>query len=784
MNRLTSPLLAGRGLARRAGRAHALCWLVWVLLGLLPARALAEPDTLAVLGLRLNHVGRQEVYPRLRQDDVLLPLEDLERAGVDVRRLGGQQETVEGKRYVSLRSLAPEVSYVLDEHATLLELTVAPRLLPATQVDLRPPSTRANPSREASAYLNYGANWRSSRLTLTGEAGAGVGDMLLSTTAFWSSGARVTRGLTQLTIDKPGPMLRAVVGDNAVQGGLLGGGAVLGGFHLARNFELDPSFMETPSFHLQGSATTPSSVEVYVNGARVRRVDLPPGPFDLANLPLTQGMMGAQYVLRDAFGREQQVSMSQYVASGLLAEGVSAFNVSLGLVRENLATESFQYGAPALLGQYRRGLSTRLTASARLEASRSLVSGGGVATFGLSLGQVELGAAGSVASGQGGVAGSAAYKLQASRLGLQAFARAMSPSYSTLGLSLDQDHPLLTTGASVSASFSARWRMSLEVSSGRYQRAGASVRTELNSSLRLTPRSQLSMAVGAATFGAGRAYTGSVALTVDLGARTSGSVAGQQRQGGPSMAFSLQRSAGSETGLSYQLRGEAAASPWGSAMASYQGAHGLIRGGLNLYQGQLEPELGASGSLVAMGGQVKLSRPVGQGFALVQVPGLPNARIFVNNHEVARTGSDGTALIPNLLPFFANRVSISDQDIPTDFGVPDLTQIVAPYARRGALVRFSSRRISPIRGTLLLDGADAAALAYGELTLQSGLDVFHSPIGRQGEFELEGLAPGAYTARVTYGGGTCLARLVVSSTEALLVDLGEVPCHTSPSQEP
>lgn len=752
---------------------------------LLPSGARAEPGTLAVLSLRLNHTSRQEVFPVLREADVLLSLEDLEHAQVNVQQLGGQRETLDGKVYVSLRSLAPEVRYELDERTAQLELTVPPRLLPVTRVDL---STRSRApvelSREPSAFLNYAAQVRGSQLTLTGEAAAGVGDVLLSSTAYWRSSQHVVRGLTQLTIDKPGPMLRTVVGDSQVQGGLLGGGAVLGGLHLSRNFELNPSFVQTPSFHLQGNAATPSSVDVYVNGSRIRQVDLPPGPFDLANLPLTQGMMGTQYVLRDAFGREQQVNMSQYVAAGLLAEGVSAFNVSLGLRREELATKSFHYSAPALLGLYRRGLSPKLTAGMRLEASRSLASSGTTLSLGLPLGQLELAAAGSLAEGEPGAAGSAAYVYFSGRMSLQAFARAMSPRYATLALEPGRDRPLLQTGASWSANLSRRLRVGAEVSSWRFRDAGPSVRTELSSALRLTDKALLSMSVGANTLASGVAYTGLASISLELGPRLSGSVSGQQRIGGPSAGFSLSRSSDSETGLSYQVRGEAAASPWGTATASYRGAYGTGEVGLHWYQGKPEPEAGVSGSLVAVGGQVKLSRPVGQGFALVQVPGLPHARVFLNNHEVARTGEDGTALIPHLLPFYGNRLSLSDQDIPSDFGVPTLEQLVAPYARRGATVRFSARRIRPLRGTLVLDGADAAALAFGELTLPIGQEVFRSPIGSHGEFELEGVPMGTHEARVAYAGGTCLARLTVPNTEALLVELDPVTCHAQPPREP
>jgi outer membrane usher protein len=131
-------------------------------------------------------------------------------------------------------------------------------------------------------------------------------------------------------------------------------------------------------------------------------------------------------VLRDAFGRERAVFEQQYVAAGLLAEGLSSFNLSLGLRRQALATESFQYASPAFLGVYRRGLSDRLTGGVRLEASRNLVSGGSTFSFGLPVGELELTAAGSFVDQRAGIAGSASYLFLARRLGVQASVRGMS----------------------------------------------------------------------------------------------------------------------------------------------------------------------------------------------------------------------------------------------------------------------------------------------------------------------------------------------------------------------
>ncbi|WP_224242342.1 fimbria/pilus outer membrane usher protein [Hyalangium gracile] len=754
--------------------------LLLVLLMLLPLASVgAGAGTRAVLVLELNHSLRDEVFPVLREDDVLLPVEDLQRAQVDVKALGGSRETLEGKAYVSLRSLSPSVTYEVDEERAQLNLTLPPELLPLTRVDLRSSlrPARFQLNQGASAFMNYGASLRGRQLTLSTETAAGIGELLVSTTAFWRPGSRPVRGLSRLTVDKPGQMLRTVVGDDQVGSGLLGGGAVIGGLHLSRNFELDPYFLQTPSAHFSGSVATPSTVDVFVNGNRIRHAELPPGPFELANLPLTRGQVGTRYVLRDAFGRERLVESLEYVSAGLLAPGVSAFNLSLGLRRRELATESFHYGGPAFLGRYRRGLSPRLTGGLRLELARGLASGGATASFGLPIGELELAVAGSIEENRPGVAGSVSYGYVTGRLGLQAFLRGMSRSYATLSLASAYDRPLLNASTHVSVSLNQSFRLGGEFSTAVYRDVGAQSRAALIGTLRLSDTSTLTLSGGALHRKvSGTEFTSLLTVHFMLGAHTTGSVSGRKDAASPSAGVEVSSTIPNETGFGYRVRAEAAAHPWGEAMASYQGTMGRYSAGLEWIQGALTPTAELAGSVVAVGGQLMLARPIDQGFALVRVPGLSGARVFLNNREVAQTDQQGNALIPNLLPYHGNRLSISDQDVPEDFGVPNLEMLVAPYSRRGAAVVFPTRRIRPIRGIVALHGTDASVLAYGDLTLEVGSEVLRSPIGSKGEFELEGVPTGTHEARITYAGGVCRARLEIPATEGKLIELDVVPC--------
>ena len=59
--------------------------------------------------------------------------------------------------------------------------------------------------------------------------------------------------------------------------------------------------------------STPSVVEVHVNGRLVRQEQVQPGRLDLRNLPLTTGHNDTRVVVRDAFGGTRELATSYYL---------------------------------------------------------------------------------------------------------------------------------------------------------------------------------------------------------------------------------------------------------------------------------------------------------------------------------------------------------------------------------------------------------------------------------------------------------------------------------------
>ena len=74
----------------------------------------------------------------------------------------------------------------------------------------------------------------------------------------------------------------------------------MGGLSYRELYDIDPYFIRYPQQSLTGQPRTPSEVDVYIDGQRVRTLRLPAGDFDLRNITQATGYRSVDLVIRDA----------------------------------------------------------------------------------------------------------------------------------------------------------------------------------------------------------------------------------------------------------------------------------------------------------------------------------------------------------------------------------------------------------------------------------------------------------------------------------------------------
>jgi len=756
----------------------ALLVLVW------SGSADAENEPRVPLSLIVNGWDHGEVFTLVRDGDVLVEVEDLERAGL--RGLGGRPEMVGGRAYLSLRVLAPAVTYELDEKTVALNLHADPRLLSGTRLDLGVPRPAGMIYRQdPSAFVNYALQLIDfERQSASLEAGVSVAGALLSGSVVRYPDGRWVRGLTSALYDHRATLTRFTLGDRPVGLGGLGGSFILGGLSASREFSLDPYLLRAPGLSMSGTLPTPATADIYVNGLFARRESLSPGPFELRNLPVPAGSGTVQLVLRDPFGREQVVVSPVYGTVALLSPGLQDWSYGLGFQRRNLATDSGDYRDPVAFGRHRVGLAEWITAGFRVEGTESVLSGGPELATRLPIGEARWDAAASVDDRRAGWAASAAYMWQGPFLSLGTSLRLMSSWYATASQRAAEDRARLEVGAFIGVPLGPRASATMAYARSDYRSGSRQERVSVLGSVRLTRR--MSLVVGATHLVADGQAAGSdrweafASLTYFLGDRTTASASYRQRAHDRVGELALQRSLPIGTGFGYQVRGSAGTDgERGSAQVAYQGPYGRYEAVGEVSDLGSTTTLGIAGAVVGIGGRVFMTRPVEDSYAVIRVPDVHGVRGYLENQVVGRTGGGGDLFVPSVRPFIGNRFRIAEEDVPLDRSVEVTERTVATPFRGGAIVSIPARGLRALTGRVLVEeGTRVEVPRFETLAVIAPDGRYESPLGRDGEFYLENVPAGRSRAVVEYANGRrCVMLVEVPEGGEPIVDVGTLRCR-------
>lgn len=762
----------------------------------------------------VNQVSIGDILVVVRREDLLVKVADLETGGVHVPE--GKREKRGTDLFVSLRSLAPKITYAFDESNLNLAITADPSFFGANVLDLRPkrpegiiydtsPSMFANYSVSLYDLQSPGDfGWNG-----YGEAGLSVRGELLYGSAQHLPDGTWARVLTNLTFDWRDKLTRIIAGDSTATSDVLGGGLVMGGLSVTRTFALDPYFIMLPSTQLGGTVLTPSTVDVYVNGQLVRRETLAPGQFNLQNVPLTTGSGDTRVVIRDAFGGERIMSSAYYLALGTLAKGLSDFSYNLGFRRNGIGTESWNYGEPALLFRHRVGVTDWLTLGGRIEGTAHTLSGGPSAAARLPVGELAVvlavsdtnqarttsGVTEALTYPAGpGVAALLSYSYVGRPLNLQAGARVQSDRYINLSMPLEMDRQRFDLTATTAVALGKVALMSLQYEGANWRDRGWTNRIMLLASRTITRKLYAFVNLGN-TFqhGSPVEYDTFAGLAYSLGDRTTASTTRSDRWGGAGRSgtshVDVQHSLPIGPGYGYRVVAEAGDNAVEEATAQYQGAHGRIDADYR-HDGLTTNDRGhatltGTGGIVLIHRDIFFTRPVQDSYALINVPGLPGVHGMLSNQVIGTTNQNGNLLLPNLLSYYGNRVGIDYKDVPLEYNIGATEMTIAPPYRGGAVIGFPIRRVQSVSGLVVIEESGAATVpGYGQLTVQVEGKPVDSPLDEAGNFYLENVPPGAYSAEVQYATGICRFPLVVATGVTALINVGTVHCTVAGKESP
>ncbi len=677
------------------------------------------------------------------RDALWIDADDLAR--LRLKPVAGEQTIHDGRHYWPLTAI-PHLKLQVDSSRGRVYLQAPPGDFTPTLLAAASRSELAITPAAFGAFLNYQlSEQRIDDHSTTGAfaelglyAAPGVFTQTAAARSGEFAGSAVLRLDSTLTHDMPERIERLILGDDISDPGSFGSALHFAGIGWGRDFALRPDVLTMPMLAASGAAVAPSTVDVLVNNQPVSSQNLSPGPFVIDRLPAISGPGEITLVVRDALGREQTVTQSFYSSPNLLAPGLSQYAVNLGAVRENYALESNDYGPLLGAATYRRGLTSSLTAEFHGEY---LHGGPYAAGFNVAAGIGQFGVL-NLTTAAGGAPGSSGTLLGAS---LEHQGRIFSLTAGTSVASFG--YRQLEDAGSQIAQFKQRTLAQAGLNLGQggsvYAAVVAqsyffqpSVRTAtLGYNLTVHARDSLSLTVNRTTSGpaagSGPVQSGvSVFLnfTIPLDERRSLSFDGTGGTGSAAPAQELYATALQNAPVGAGFGYRAGVSSRGNYLTDgrWQSAAGDldVQAAKNL--GLSGQSASWSGAATFLDGELRAARSVNDSFAAVDVAGLPDIPVYVDNQLVTQTDAQGYALLHQLRPYEPNRISIDPLQLPLDTQIDSPNLVLAPGYRSGVIAHFAVKRILAATFRLVLpSGAPVPAgaqIKFNGKIFSSGLD--------------------------------------------------------------
>jgi outer membrane usher protein len=749
----------------------------------LPPVAAQPPAAVAALAgetwlaVRLNRQGPLEDTLLNRRADgrLMVRRADLERWRM---RLPDQAPVVNGEDAWYPLDALRGLSYQMDEPGQILNIEAPPGLFNATQFRGTTAGSATPTPADPGGFANYDVSLeRSDGRTSAGgvlEVGAFNRHGAAASTFLARNvdGLKITRLDTTLTQDRPAQLASLRVGDALGAAGGWGRPMRFGGVQWATNFATQPEYVTFPMPGLAGEASLPSTVDLYVNDALRLTRNVPTGPFSIQDLPVITGQGEARLVVRDALGRERVITQPFYATPRLLKRGLQEFSYEAGFIRNNYGLASNDYGRAAAVATHRIGLSDRLTAEARGEMLRDQQTAGvGGAVLLPSAGVFTASMAASRSARGSGALFGFALEHSGRWFNFGADYQAASERFVQLGMepgeraSRDRMHAFVSLAGGAPGSLGLNYTRQRNRDRADVELVGASY------ALTLGKLGFLSVSAVHVRGEHGGTTVG-VNFTRPLDGATTASAGATLKPGQDDAHVALQRNLPPGTGLGYQLTAAegAARQLRGSLLA--QNDVGIYSLEASRNPGQSAVRMQAQGGVGWLAGLPFASRPVQDSFAVAQVDGFPDVRIYAENQVVARTDANGRALIPRLRPYQRNAIRVEQADLPMDAQVDAVQVDAVPYFRSGVVLRFPVKHSRGATLTLVLD--DGKPMPAGAVaTIAGRAEEF--PVGLQGRLYLADLESDN-RVRITWRGQHCELAVQFAQTLEPLPDLGTRQC--------
>lgn len=729
----------------------------------------SAPLSEVALDVSLNGIPVGGALFLQRGEALFIAEEDLQRWRV--RALIGEVIEHDGVRYRPLSAYSG--TSTVDPTTLSAEITIDATMFPLTEFRVSQ-STKPLPQQAGiGAFVNYSVTASASSQGMawsTQTTGGLFGPAGVITTDVKAQGnrqsANVVRLETTFRREFPTTGERLQLGDNTTPSGAWGSSVRFGGVQWTFGNAHHPAVDSSPALDVEGLASRPSRVEVFVERSRIWLRDVPPGPFRFVNIPVSGSNGVARIVVTDDRGKQKEWSVPFARYEPLLRAGLMDNTVSAGLQREDFGVSSNSYGSAFGLVTSRWGVRDDLTVAGRLEVtSMHQAVGVSASTWWRGVGLLRGALGGSYAGGLWGAFAEADVSGNTGPWNYSSSVTWRTPGFTQLGgaspsLMKVQGSLGYSTGFS-SIGLGASWSKSED--GNQISQLSASYQQPLSKTTALS--------LGASqSFGAVPSTRAFARLQMSLDPQKSASVEGSA----DGARVSLQHSKTPESPFSYQVSAEAGRQgASGHAGASWSTPVAELGATTHVTEKSFNGSVTASGAVGMLEGQLFAGRSEGGGYALVRVAGFPNVRVYLNNNLVGRTDAQGKLVVTGLKPLTKNWLSIEVADLPLQADLGETVIAAVPLPGNSVEVNFSVRKVHAAVLNLMLSDTEPVP-AGAVVRVEGSAEDF--PVAENGFTYVQGTTR-KLTLTAFWEGKQCSAHIDFPESDDPMPELGRVKCE-------
>ncbi|KJY96022.1 fimbria/pilus outer membrane usher protein [Pseudoalteromonas ruthenica] len=583
--------------------------------------------------------------------------------------------------------------------------------------------------------------------------------------------ARASRLGTRVSYDYADIGARLSLGDNYVLGGYFQGSESSLGVAFVKNFAQITRHSPRPSASQSFTLERPSSIDVIVEQRVVKRLQLGPGVYTLADIPLQEGSNDVSLKITDDAGKVEVIEFDITTGLDLLAQGDLQLQSFAGVLSQASATGyDYLWQQPFISASFDYGWSPNLTLGAGLQWHEQSTQLSARATYAMPW----FIAASEYALSHHSHLGAA----QAYRASLRSY-RTNSGSEFTLGYEyVAKAHTPLQISTVITARslpVQHQWQFDYSYVFDNANTVNFSLNAQKRhrqGSKKQSWQRSATLSVGGHSWQQGwswRVFTGvrdEGQRDYNLGFNISYQFAqgkrlrlyAQQRKHLERLEYSFQGSAqhigvsqftaGIENSIDYQSAVDVSMRYNGNRFGSALD-HGSFYKRLQADEGRHQTRLSLSTAVAFAQNQWGVGRAINDSFALVDThSSLDGLKVRLTDQgQAIRVKNDGlgTMLLPDLNAYSQGGAAVDIPNLPIGYDIGTGLLRFYPHYRSGHYIKVGSSANITVMGTLIDGDETPLALTVGEAVCGDDVKAFFT--NRQGRFAITGMKPCRYRIR-------------------------------------